>query len=106
MQAIVIGGVAHGMIIKSMLANAERIELAAPDYIKPVVYSKQSQPDVEMKRDVYEVCTLFLPNAEGVGIPFGLCILEGKPMVWAFSELVKGFAQNVINEQSAENLKQ
>lgn len=106
MQAVVIGGVANGMIIKSMLADAERIELAAPDYVKPLAYSKQETADVEMKRDVYEVCTIFLSGSQGAPIPFGLCVLTGRSLAWAFSEMVKGFAKNVINELSAENLKQ
>lgn len=104
MQAIVIGGAANGVIIPSMLIDATVIELGRPDYVKPLERSTQAQPDVEMEKDRYDVCTIFLSDSENNPIPFGICVLQGKPMVWAFSELVKGFAQNVIN-QSKENLK-
>ena len=98
MQAIVIGGAAHGMIIQSMRADATRIELRRPDYIKPLASPGQQHIETEDIFDEYEVCTIFLTgdNPE-VPVPFGLVIESGKTVVWAMSELVKGFAQNVAD---------
>lgn len=106
MQAIVVGGAANGMIVNQVLVDAERIELSRPDYIKPLAYSDQKEPEVERVRDTYQVCTLWLQGEQPDPVPFGLIIEDGKTVRWAVSELCKGFAQNVINELSAEKLSQ
>lgn len=105
MQAIVIGGPANGMILSKVLVTAKKIELARPEHVKPLESSGQQVPDVEMTKCTYQVCTIMLDQGDGRFTPFGLVVEEGKPMIWAFSELVRGFAQNVINETKAENLK-
>lgn len=106
MQAIVIGGAANGMIIKQMLVEAESIQLSRPEYLKPLAYSKQEQVEAEYIRDTYNVATLWLDNATDYPVPFGLVIHESMTVLQAYSELVRGFSENVIMQLAAENLSQ
>ena len=106
MQGIVIGGVADGVIIPSMRADATFIELGRPTHLKPLAYAKQPAPEVAKETDVYQVCTLYIDAGGPAPIPFGIVILEGTTVVHAFSELVKGFAENVQTKMTAELLQQ
>lgn len=108
MQGIVIGGESSGMIITQIRVDATFIELSRPDYMRPLTSSDpNAQPDVARSGEVYEVCTLWLTKkGKRDPIPFGLLIPEDKDIVWAFSELTKGFAHNEIEKLKAENLIQ
>ena len=105
MQGIVIGGPANGMILKKLRTDATVIKLGRPDYVKPLTTSARNvDPEIEMEEGTYNVCALHLPNAENKLVMFGLVIEEGQNPVWAISELVKGFAQHVIDQIRTENL--
>jgi hypothetical protein len=46
-----------------------------------------------------------LQNSEDTrGHIFGIAVVEGKTLTWAFSQLVIGFVENVTNQLLAEGL--
>lgn len=105
MQCVVIGGVAHGVVLPNLSTEAETIALQRPIYIKPLAYSKQEMPEVEKESSTYNINIFYLPDDEGNTVPFGLAIVEDQSPVWAMSRLVEGFARHHLNQLAAENLK-
>lgn len=98
-DCVVVGGVANGVLIQDIDTNAQTIELTQPLYLKPLATSVQKQPEVAEAKDTYDIHWVELQNiAKQEKIPqvslFGIAVVEGKTLTWAFSELVKGFIQN------------
>ena len=99
MDCIVVGGCANGVLLRQMRADATFIELARPDYIKPLESSFQDHPEVVKEKDRYEVHPLSLTNTDsGTRHLFGIAVIEGESLTWAFSQLVIGYVENVTNK--------
>jgi len=105
MDVIVVGGCANGVLLRAIKTEARYIELARPDYIKPLASASQKNPEVVKETGVYEVHPIGLTNSEnGQTRVFGVAVIEGCSLTWAFSQLVIGFVQNVTNQLMADGL--
>jgi hypothetical protein len=104
MQGIVIGGVANGVLIKSLKVGTELIELGRPTHAKPM---ESPHADIEFAKETDRYCvnTFFLPGEYDRILPFALVTLEGKTPSWAMTQLVKGFVLQATEELKKENLK-
>jgi hypothetical protein len=107
MQGIVIGGVANGVLLQSLLLDADVIELGRPTHAKPLTSSSPSE-DIAMahETDVYSVNTFYLPGEGIQPVPFALCIVNGKTAAWAMTQLVKGFVIQATEELKKETILQ
>lgn len=105
MDCIVVGGVAGGTLLRNIRQDAQHIQLARPDYVKPLASSRQENPEVVKEKDVYEVHPIQLVNsvAHQPSI-FGIAVVEGETLTWAFSQLVIGYVENETNKLVAEGL--
>ena len=105
MDCVVVGGCADGLLLRDMRIDAEFIELQRPDYIKPLANALQSNPEVIKEKDVYEVHPIGLRNTDESGsIIFGLAVIEGQTLTWAFSQLVISHVENTTNKLIQEGL--
>lgn len=106
MDCIVVGGCATGVLMRNVRTDAQWISLKRPDYIKPIAQSNQDVPEVRHEEDTYEVHVISLVNSAvpDRGNVFGIAVVEGKSLTWAFSELVKGHVMNVTMRLRAANL--
>lgn len=98
MDCIVVGGAANGVLLRRVDAAAQRIELSRPDYVKPLTSARQTAPEVARLKDVYNVHPISLRNDDGRTALFGIAVVDGQTLTWGFSELVKGFIENVTTE--------
>lgn len=106
MDCIVVGGVANGVLLKRIRMDAQWIELKRPEYIKPLE-SKDSDAEVVHEKDVYEIHALTLTNTNEPGQHvFGIAVVEGQSLTWAYSQLVIGFVKNTTAELIADGLIQ
>lgn len=95
-DCIVVGGCADGVLLNSIRMDAQKIELARPDYIKPLSSPNQDSPEVIKESDFYYVHPLGLKNdGEKDGHLFGIAVVVGQSLTWAFSQLVIGYVENV-----------
>lgn len=108
MDCLVIGGCANGLILKDIFFDAQKIELARPDHIKPLANASQAMPEVVKDKDIYEIHPIALQEgtAKHRQTLFGFAVLEGQTIQWAFSKLVTGYVQNVTNDLIAAGLVQ
>lgn len=105
MDVIVIGGCANGVLLRKVKTDARYIELSRPDYIKPLASARQKTPEVVKEKDTYEVHPIGLTNTgENDTHVFGLAVVAGQSLTWAYSQLVIGFVQNVTNQLMADGL--
>ena len=107
MDCIVVGGPANGVLLKKIRVDAEMIELRRPDYIKPLESSFQDRPEIAHEKGVYEVHPLSLKNT-GEHRPhlFGIAVIEGQSLTWAFTQLVVGYVENYTQQLLAEGIIQ
>jgi hypothetical protein len=104
-DCIVVGGCANGVLLKAIRPDASWIELARPEYIKPLASAFQAMPEVAHESDKYEVHPLSFTNAKGERPHlFCIAVVEGQSLTWAFSQLVIGYVENVTNKLMAANL--
>lgn len=106
MDCVVVGGAANGLILKEIRPDAQWIELARPDYIKPLASSFQNTPEVMHEKDVYEIHPLELHNSDNPAVPniFGIAVVEGQSLTWAFSQIVTGFVNDYTAKLLAEGI--
>ena len=106
MDCIVIGGCASGLLLREIKMDATWIELKRPDHIKPLKSAFQDMPEIMHESDKYEVHPISLVNSSmpGRGHVFGIAVVEGKSLTWAFGELVKAHVENVTMKLRAANL--
>lgn len=105
MDVIVVGGCANGVLLRAVKTEARYIELSRPNYIKPLESAFQKHPEVVKEKDTYEVHPIALTNSEdGRTRVFGVAVIAGQSLTWAYSQLVIGFVQHVTNELIAEGL--
>ncbi len=98
MDCIIVGGCANGTVLVKIRADANWIELARPDYIKPLEHSYQDTPEVINESDTYEIHPISLTNTTRDRAVFGIGVIEGKSLTLAFSEIVKGYCENVTTK--------
>lgn len=107
MDCIVIGGPADGMLLKQIKQEATWIELSRPDYIKPLASAAQTMPEIVKEKEKYEVHPIGLQNSnEKENHIFGIAVVEGQTLTWAFSQLVIGYIENVTHKLLAAGLIQ
>ena len=109
-DCIVLGGVAHGALIQDIAPGAQAFEMARPTHLKPLTHSAQTQPEAAVETDLYFIHWVELQNMAVEGrLPqaslFGIAVVKGKNLTWAFSELVKGFIQNDARQRVDEASK-
>ena len=104
MDCVIVGGCAGGIVLPRMRMDAQWVELARPDFIKPLKDAMQPMPEIVNESDKYEVHPIQLHDSPGNRAIFAIGVVEGKSLTWAFSELVKGYAENVITKLAAHNL--
>jgi len=106
MDVVVIGGCANGVLLKKIRTDATFIELARPDYIKPLKSALQKHPEVVKEKDRYEVHPIGLTNSgfDPRTHIFGVAVIHGQSLTWAFSQLVIGYVENVTSKLVAEGL--
>ena len=98
MDCIVVGGTADGLYLRRIRASATFVKLGRPDFIKPLESPKQAQPEVVKEESVYEVHPISLQNTHEKDIQhvFGIAVVEGKSLTWAFQQLVQSHAQMTV----------
>ena len=110
MDCIVVGGCANGVLLRAIQADAQFIQLARPDYIKPLESAFQEHPEVAKESDQYEVHSIGLYNSEENPIMprrahvFGIAVVKGETLTWGFSQLVIGYVENVTNKLLANGV--
>jgi len=105
MDCIIVGGCANGTVLQKIRADANWIELTRPDFIKPLEHSYQTVPEVINESDTYEVHPIALVNSEPRGAAvFGIAVVEGESLTWAFTELAKGYCENVTTKLIAAGI--
>ncbi len=104
-DVIVVGGAADGQLLRGVNPDAQFFELSRPDYIKPLESKSQDQPEVVREKDIYELHPLSLRDS-GNPVPhlFGVAVIDGQSLSWAFSQLVIGYVENVTQKLVAEGL--
>jgi len=103
MDCVVVGGCADSTILHGVLTTAERIELARPEYVKPLASSDQLQPDVAKETDTYTVHPVLLEDADSAAI-VGIAVVAGKNLTWALTQLISGYVENTTNKLIADGL--
>lgn len=94
MDCIFVGGCANGVILEKIRMDAQYMLLKRPDYIKPVASALQSMPEVVHEDDTYEIHAISLTNTDTRKTAiFGIGVVEGKSLTWAFSELCKAHVE-------------
>ncbi len=103
-DCIVIGGVADGLTIRGVRANAEYIRLSRPTAVKPLQHSLQTEVDVERETDIYKVNVISL-QAQPDETPrlYGLCIVETETLSWGFERLLIHYAKTRVQRMMEEN---
>lgn len=105
MDCIVIGGCANGLLLREIQQDALWIELQRPDYIKPIANAAQKEPEVVSEKDIYEVHPIGLRNTDETGTHiFGIAVIEGESLTWAFSQLALSHVENTVNKLMAKGL--
>ena len=105
MATIVVGGCANGVLLQEVRTDAQWIELGRPDYIKPLESATQEMPEVVRETDRYEVHPLMLTDSgDDRAHIYGIAVVEGQSLSWAFRTLVVGYVENVTNKLLAANL--
>lgn len=105
MATIVVGGCANGVLLQEVRTDAQWIELGRPDYIKPLESATQEMPEVVRETDRYEVHPLMLTDSgDDRAHIYGIAVVEGQLLSWAFRTLVVGYVENVTNKLLAANL--
>lgn len=104
MDCIVVGGPANGVLMRGVRQDASFIELSRPDYIKPLASAFQKHPEIMKTKAVYEVHPVGLTDSDGSAHLFGVAVVEGETLSWAFSQLVIGFVENVTQQLIADGL--
>ena len=94
MSCIVVGGEADGLLLESVDPTQSHMALSRPDHLKPLASSTQVQPEIATKEDVYVIHPIGLQNDNGSRALFGIAVVEGQELSWAFSQLVIGFVEN------------
>lgn len=95
MDCIVVGGCANGTLLHDVEMDAQYVELRRPAYIKPLASTKQSIPEVEHEKDVYEIHVLGLHDSEiSNPVVFGIAVIQDKPLTWAFTQLCVSHVEN------------
>lgn len=106
-DVIVVGGCANGTLLHNVRPDAQLFELRRPEHIKPLATSLQTNPEVAHEKDEYEMHPISLRNTKETGSHiFGIAVIKGQSLTWAFSQLVIGFVANVTNEMLAAGLIQ
>ena len=105
MDCIVVGGCANGLLLKKIRMDATWIELQRPDYIKPLASAFQENPDIMHESDKYEVHPISLKNSDQPRPAiFGIAVVEGESLTWAFTQLVTGFVENYTRKLLDEGI--
>jgi len=105
MATIVVGGCANGVLLQDVRTDAHWIELGRPDYIKPLESAKQEMPEVVRETDKYEVHPIVLTDSgDNRSRMYGIAVVEGHELSWAFRTMAVGYIENVTNKLLAANL--
>lgn len=107
MNCIVVGGVANGMYLRDIRANATFIRLGRPEHVRPLTSPQQKEISVKKEESVYEVHPIGLINSNEPGKTHlvGIAVDESKSLTWAFMQLVLSHIQKVTHELREEALK-
>lgn len=104
MDCVIVGGCAAGLVLPRIRMDAQWIELSRPEYIKPLERSTQTTPEIVNEKDNYEIHPIQLHNQPGHRSVFGIAVVEGRSLTWAFSELVKGYGNDLLSRLAAADL--
>lgn len=63
-DAVTVGGVAGGQVLRGVQADAQFFELRRPEYIKPLASSGEMSPELSYESQVYELHVLELTNTD------------------------------------------
>ena len=104
-DCIVVGGPASGLLLRDIRQDAQWLELSRPDHIKPLASAFQHMPEVVKESAKYELHPISLQNT-AVEKPsiFGIAVVEGESLTWAFTQLVTGYVENYTNKLLAAGL--
>ena len=99
-DAVTVGGVAGGQVLRGVQADAQFFELRRPEYIKPLASSGEMSPELSYESQVYELHVLELTNTDQPNKPhiFGIAVVEGESLTWAFTQLVVGYVEKITTE--------
>lgn len=105
MDCIVVGGPANGLLLKKIRMDATWIELQRPDYIKPLASSFQTRPEIMHEKAKYEIHPISLKNSDDKRPAiFGIAVVEGQSLTWAFTQLVVGFVDDYTRKLLDEGI--
>jgi hypothetical protein len=104
MECLVIGGCADGSYLSDMRSDAGTVRLDRPKHIKPLANSRQSMPDIEKESDIYEIhvfdvaADADLDTAICARRLFGVAVIEGESMAWAWKQLVIAYMKEHLRK--------
>lgn len=98
-DVVTVGGVAGGQVLRGVRADAQFFELRRPEYIKPLSSSGEVSPELSYEAQKYELHVMELQNSDG-NKPhiFGIAVVEGESLTWAFTQLVVGYVEKITAE--------
>lgn len=103
-ECLVVGGVADGVYLRNVRADADVIRLSRPMYVKPLASSTQNQPDVAKEMEDYRVWTLLLDGPNDTDFVLGFAVPVNTSLAEAFSQIVvKYVKQTIEDEQETDN---
>ncbi len=106
MNCVVVGGVADGLFIKNVVVGKGFIEMSRPTHVKPLESSSQQDIQVDKESDVYEIHPIKLTNSDNSEFIYGICVVQGQSLTWAFDQLFLSHMQKaaaMLREQALQD---
>ena len=102
-ECLVVGGVADGVYLRGVRADADIIRLSRPTYLKPLATPDQKNPEAAKEMEDYQVRTFLLDGPHGTDFIIGLAMPVNKSLAETFSLLVTKYVQqSVIDAQATD----
>lgn len=96
-DVVTVGGVAGGQVLRGVNADADFFALRRPQYIKPLASTGEVNPELAYDEQIYELHVLELTNSDQPNKPhiFGVAVVEGQSLTYAFTELVVAYVEKI-----------
>jgi len=103
-ECLVIGGIADGVYLRNVRADADIIQLSRPTHVKPLATSEQKQPEIAKEMEAYRVYTLMLDGPNDSAQLLGFAIPIDISLAQAFSRIVVSYVkQSINNDEETDN---
>ena len=102
-EVLVVGGVADGVYLRTVRADADVIRLSRPTHVKPLASSMQQQPEVAKEMEDYRVYTLLLDGPDDTDFLLGFAVPIATSLAEAFSQIVVKYVKQSISDVETDN---